>query len=141
MTTSMPQMKKNDREGVFLMFRASLSRRQTLLSALMCAVLLVCAVSAFAQKGPVQRVVEGKVLNDSNQGAPGAIVYLKNLKSNDIKSFIATQDGTYRFGQLSPDVDYQVWAELKDKKSATKTASSFDTKSRFFFVLHLDKTK
>jgi len=57
-----------------------------------------------AQTG--QKVVQGKVVGSSNRPQSGGIVYLKNAKTNDIKSFISTADGSYRFGQLSPDIDY-----------------------------------
>ena len=98
--------------------------------------LLLQAPVAVAQ---AQRVVMGKVLNANDQPQPDAIVYLKNEKTNDIKSFISIKDGSYRFGQLSQDVDYEVWAEYQGKKSATKTVSSFDSKKTFTYDLKIGK--
>ncbi len=69
---------------------------------------------ATAQTG--QKTVEGKVVGSSNKPKSGAIVYLRNTKTDDIKSFISTADGSYRFGQLSPDVDYEIWAEYQGRK-------------------------
>ena len=43
-----------------------------------------------------------------------------------MKTFIAGQDGGYRFHALSPNVDYEVHAECEGKTSDTKTLSSFD---------------
>jgi len=82
-----------------------------------------------------QKVVEGRVVGPGNQPESGAIVYLKNDKTNDIKSFISIADGSYRFGQLSPNADYEVWAEYGGKKSPTKTVSSFDSKKTLSYEL------
>ncbi len=94
---------------------------------------------AAAQTG--QKVVEGKVVGSSNKPQSGAIVYLKNTKTQDIKSFISVADGTYRFGQLSPDVDYEIWAEYNGRKSNTKTISSFDSKKLLDYQLKVDTSK
>jgi hypothetical protein len=55
-----------------------------------------------------------------------------------VKSFITGPDGSYRFGQLTPGVDYAVYAELNGKKSSVKTVSAFDSKNQFIINLHLD---
>ncbi|AXC09558.1 hypothetical protein ACPOL_0173 [Acidisarcina polymorpha] len=99
--------------------------------------LTVACLSTPAQAQASQKVVQGKVVGSNDEVQPGAIVYLKNSKTNDIKSFISTQDGSYRFGQLSPDVDYEVWAEYQGKKSSTKTVSSFDSKKLLIYSLKL----
>lgn len=96
------------------------------------------AVRAVAQqRGPVQRVVQGRVLDENDKAVSGAVVYLKDTRTMGIKSFITSADGAYRFGQLSSDTDYQVWAEANGKKSAIKTVSSFDSKSQFVIDLKL----
>jgi len=94
---------------------------------------------ATAQTG--QKVVEGKVVGSNSQPQAGAIVYLKNTKTGDIKSFISVADGSYRFGQLSPDVDYEIWAEYQGRKSNTKTISSFDSKKLLDYQLKVDTAK
>jgi len=86
-----------------------------------------------------QKVVQGRVVASEGQPQASAIVYLKNGKTNDIKSFISTADGSYRFGQLSPDIDYEVWAEYQGKKSPTKTVSSFDSRKLMIYELKLGK--
>ncbi|MEG9436761.1 carboxypeptidase regulatory-like domain-containing protein [Edaphobacter sp. HDX4] len=110
---------------------------------------LVCAsgivpttftLSAVAQqRGPVQRIVEGKVTNGSSGVVKGAVVYLKNGQS--VKSFIANDQGQYRFGQLAQNTDYEIWAEEDGKKSSVKTISSFDSKNHFYIDLKIDTGK
>ena len=99
------------------------------------------ATPPFATAQSAQKVVEGKVVGANNLPQPGAIVYLKNTKTTDIKSFISTADGSYRFGQLSSDVDYEIWAAYQGRKSPTKTISSFDSKKLFDYQLKVDAGK
>ncbi len=63
---------------------------------------------------------------DTDKPIPEAIVYLKNSKTLAIKTYIAQSDGSYRFPELSPNIDYEVFAEKNGKKSSTKTLSQFD---------------
>jgi hypothetical protein len=74
------------------------------------------------------RSLQGQVVNDADAPVPSAIVYLKNTKTLAVKTFIAEKDGNYRFNALSPNVDYEVYAEKDGKKSDTKTLSSFDSR-------------
>jgi len=107
--------------------------------AVVMAIVVVCLlfpVAGIAQSDAV-RSVEGKVYSPQDTPQGSAIVYLQDSKTNDIKSFISTQDGSYRFGQLSSDVDYQLWAEYKGKKSDKKNISSFNSKRQLFIDLHL----
>jgi hypothetical protein len=94
---------------------------------------------AMAQRGPTQRVVQGKVTDQNNAGLKGSVVYLKDSHSLSVKSFIADDQGEYRFGQLAQNNDYEIWAEHEGKKSSVKTISSFDTKNQFFINLKIEK--
>jgi hypothetical protein len=100
------------------------------------AIFLLVPLTAIAQSNAV-RSVEGKVYGSKDTPQSSAVVYLQDSKTNNIKSFISTQDGSYRFGQLSSDIDYQLWAEYKGQKSDKKTISSFNSKKVFFIDLHL----
>ncbi|WP_158750193.1 carboxypeptidase-like regulatory domain-containing protein [Acidobacterium sp. S8] len=113
---------------------ARLKRGQVAVFALT-AICLLAPAAGRAQSNAV-RSVEGKVYEAS---APlnSAVVYLQDSKTNNVKSFISTQDGSYRFGQLSSDIDYELWAEYKGKKSDKKTISSFNSKKQLFIDLHI----
>ncbi len=111
------------------------------LSLLVLAAPLLVLPAAAQQRGPVQRVVQGRVLDQNDKVLSGAVVYLKDTRTMGVKSFITGNDGAYRFGQLASDTDYQVWAESSGKKSATKTVSSFDSKSQFVIDLKINAAK
>jgi len=84
-----------------------------------------------------QRTIQGKVLDDREAAVGGATVFLKNLKSKDIKSFTSLTDGSFRFAQVGMVDDYEVWAEQGKKRSVTKTVSSFDSRKDVEFDLKL----
>jgi len=112
------------------------ARAVSIAALLLSAVLLAHHPAALAQS--TQKTVEGKVIGSSNQPLSEAIVYLKNDKTGDIKSFITTPDGGYRFGQVSGDSDYDLWAAYRGKKSGTKPISSFDTRKTVDYELKID---
>ena len=121
----------------------SLVGKVALVFSSVCAVTIVpvtftCQAAA-QQRGPVQRVVQGKVTDHENAPVKGAVVYLKDGRS--VKSFIANDQGEYRFGQLAQNTDYEIWAEHDSKKSDVKTISSFDSKNQFYIDLKINSDK
>ena len=100
--------------------------------------MLVVLPTAASAQTVQERVVQGKVELSSGGMAKGAIVYIKNGKTLEVRTYISTADGSYRFGQLNPDADYTVWAEYQGKKSKERTISSFDTKKVFNIPLKID---
>ena len=84
-----------------------------------------------------QRTIQGMVVGVGDNPTGGATVFLKNLKSRDLKSFTSTPDGSFRFARVGMVDDYEVWAELGKKKSAVKTVSSFDSRKDVEFDLKL----
>jgi hypothetical protein len=83
------------------------------------------------------RVVSGYVVDASSTPAAGATVFLKDLKSKNIRSYTSDSDGKYRFTQVNMAEDHELWAEKDGKKSATKTVSSWDTRKEFVTELKL----
>jgi hypothetical protein len=104
-------------------------------------VLLILTTSAAMAQSRASKILEGKVLGNGDAPLVSAIVYLQDSKDNSIRSFIATGDGSYRFGQISPDIDYQVWAQYKNLKSGTKTVSSFDSRKLVVIDFHIKTDK
>lgn len=100
--------------------------------------MLIALPTAASAQTVQERVVQGKVELSSGGMAKGAIVYIKNGKTLEVRTYISTADGSYRFGQLNPDADYTVWAEYQGKKSKERTISSFDTKKVFNIPLRID---
>lgn len=86
------------------------------------------------------KTVQGKVLSSSDAPLSGAIVYLEDGKTNSIRSFISTADGSYHFGQLTNDTDYQVWARYKNIQSDKRGISSYDSRVKVVINLRI-KTK
>jgi hypothetical protein len=72
------------------------------------------------------RTVIGLVTDKNDSPIPDAIVYLKDTKTLAIKSYVSQKDGTYRFNALSMNIDYELYAQKDNKKSAIKKLSQFD---------------
>lgn len=85
------------------------------------------------------RVLTGTIFDKADKVVPNAIVYLKNTRSLSVATFIAEQDGSYRFNNLSPNIDYEVRAESNGRKSQVKTLSSFDARKQAHINLKLEK--
>jgi hypothetical protein len=105
------------------------------------ALLLAMSVAAHAapdKKDKAQgRLLFGKVLDQQDNPVPGAIVYLSNTRTHAVKTYIVSQEGTYRFPGLST-VDYEVYAQYNGHKSDTKSVSQFDDRSQVYVDLRID---
>ena len=112
---------------------------------------LVCATLLLVPAAPAQKhkhrprpaielVAAGKVLRD---GAPieGAVVYLENPKSLAIKSYLTAPNGEFHFSNISPQTDFEVWAEQNGVQSKHKFISQFSSHTKFVFVLKLEPQK
>jgi hypothetical protein len=105
--------------------------------------LLLPATVVFAQKKsePTTRNVRGVVTDAGDVPVTGAVVQLENMKTQQIRSYITKEDGSYSFFELNTDTDYKLRAELKSAgtSSGTKTLSSFDSRKQVVINLKLDK--
>src|SRR5205085_12321512 len=91
---------------------------------------LAACVHGYAKdkdKGDSGRLLTGRVTDKQEAPLGGAVVYLSNTRTRAVKTFIAGQDGVYRFLGLCPSIDYEVYAEFEGHKRDTKTMSQFDT--------------
>jgi hypothetical protein len=105
--------------------------------------LFVLLVAIAAAAGPYKdksagRLLTGKVLDRQDSPLPNAIVYLTNTRTRAVKTYIAGKDGEYRFPELSPNIDYEVYAQLNGRKSDTKTVSQFDNRQQVNIILKID---
>jgi hypothetical protein len=105
------------------------------------ALFLVISVAAHAapdKKDKAQgRLLSGKVLDPQDNPVPNSIVYLTNLRTHAVKTYIVGPDGTYRFPGLST-MDYEVYAQFNGRKSDTKSVSQFDDRSQVYIDLKID---
>jgi len=89
-------------------------------------------------KGDNTRLLTGRVLDHADNPLPDAVVYLTNTRTRTVKTYIVSTDGAYRFPSLQPNVDYEVYAQHKGRKSDTKTVSQFDDRPQVSINLKID---
>jgi hypothetical protein len=99
------------------------------------------AQQADPKKEAQLRTVHGVTMDKAESPVPSAVVFLKNTRSNAIRSYISDDQGSYRFSGLDPNTDYEVHAEKDGAQSNTRTISSFDSKKEIVINLKLDKKK
>jgi hypothetical protein len=101
---------------------------------------LATAANAYAPKDKPSpgRTLTGKVLDKRDNPVTDAVVYLANTRTHAVKSYIIGPDGAYHFPELSPNVDYEIYAQYKNLKSDTKTVSQFDDRKQVNIVLRID---
>jgi hypothetical protein len=87
------------------------------------------------------KTVRGLITDKAETPMPASVVFLKNMRSNAIRSYISDDAGNYRFSGLDPNVDYEIHAEKDGAKSQTRTISSFDSKKDIILNLKIDKKK
>ncbi|MCL4523601.1 MAG: carboxypeptidase-like regulatory domain-containing protein [Acidobacteria bacterium] len=116
--------------------------RMTILLAVLAALLWPAALCAQDKKREAQlRTVHGTVVDKDENELPGGVVYLKNTKTQTVKTYIAEEKGEYRFSGLDPNVDYEIHAEKDGMTSNKRTISSFDSRKAIVVNLKVDKRK
>lgn len=113
------------------------------------ALVLILMFSLLAVAGAAQnpnheaqlKTVRGLVLDKSDNGVGAAVVFLKNVRSNQVRSYIADNQGNYRFSGLDPNADYELHAEKDGAKSAIRNVSSFDGRMDIVLNLKIDTKK
>ena len=83
------------------------------------------------------RVVFGNVLDSDSNPVVGATVFLKDLKSKDIRTYTTVEKGRFRFAGVKMAEEHELWAEMNGKKTAVKTISHWETRKEYEVELKL----
>ena len=87
------------------------------------------------------RLLQGTVKSPDDVAIEGAVVKIKDVKTLQVRSFISKPDGSYTFGGLSTNADYEIWADHQGKSSETRTLSVFDSRKIAIINLKVDPKK
>ena len=87
------------------------------------------------------RTVRGLVTDKTDSPLSSSVVFLKNLRTNSVRSSYTDDTGSYRFSGLDPNADYELHAEKEGAKSTTRTVSSFDSRKDIVLNLKIEKKK
>jgi Carboxypeptidase regulatory-like domain len=85
------------------------------------------------------RTLQGTVLASDGNLVEQAVVQLKDSRTLQVYSFITKANGSYHFGYLKADVEYEVKASHAGLTSDWKRVSIFDTRPVVVLNLKLDK--
>jgi hypothetical protein len=85
------------------------------------------------------RLVTGRVMDKQDNPVADAVVYLTNTRTRAVKTYIVGPDGAYRFPALSPDIDYEIYAQSGGHKSDTKSVSQFDSRMQVTINLRISR--
>ncbi|HYW99420.1 MAG TPA: carboxypeptidase-like regulatory domain-containing protein [Candidatus Elarobacter sp.] len=116
-------------------------RRRIYSLALILAVFAGIGVSQDKKREAQLRTVRGVVSDKSDSPLSGSVVFLKNVRTNSVRSSYTDDTGSYRFSGLDPNADYELHAEKEGAKSPTRTVSSFDSRKDIVLNLKIDKKK
>ncbi|HXN24825.1 MAG TPA: carboxypeptidase-like regulatory domain-containing protein [Candidatus Dormibacteraeota bacterium] len=118
-------------------------KRQLKFAFLVILVALATAPLVYAQgkKSETQlRTVHGRVLDKDDTPVSDGVVFLKNTRTQTVKTYISDEGGNYRFSGLDPNADYQIHAEREGMASNTRSISSFDSRKDIELNLKLQKS-
>lgn len=114
--------------------------RKNVLAGLVIVFLATLGLAAQQGEGAL-RTVSGRVVNGQDQPLHKAVVHLKNTRTLAIKTYITEPDGAYRFTALSPNVDYELYAEYDGAHSDTKTVSAFSNRKQVTINLKIKSAR
>lgn len=90
---------------------------------------------------PVTKTISGAVLDQSNNGVPGASVVLTDLEAHKGDAIYSGANGVYAFSGLNPNDDYRLQAKYKDRVSDVREVSSLDSRMDIAINLVLSSKK
>ncbi len=77
------------------------------------------------------RTLHGQITASGHEPVRGAIVQLRNDRSEMLVTYITGSNGYYRFQRLDSGTDYEIWVMFRGHRSRTRSISKFDS--------HMDK--
>jgi hypothetical protein len=83
------------------------------------------------------RTLHGSVIDKDENPIASGVVYLMNAKTQEVRTYIADEQGNYRFSGLDPNVDYEIHAEHEGLTSSTRTLSSYDSRKDIEMTLKI----
>jgi hypothetical protein len=115
--------------------------RHTLAAAALVLFFAALAVHAQSKHESQLKTVRGVVVDKSDNPVAAGVVFLKNTRTNQVRSNITNDQGSYRFSGIDPNAEYELYAEKEDAKSQTRNISNFDSRMDIVLNLKLDKKK
>lgn len=116
-------------------------RSRLLFAALLFSLVASLATGQDPKKESQLRTVHGVVLDKSENLVSESVVYLKNDRTNVVRTLYTDNSGKYRFSGLDPNTDYEVYAQKDDSQSANHTITSFDSRKDITLNLKIDRKK
>ena len=119
----------------------NLSKRVALIAVVVLAATVVYAQGNSKGRDSELRTVRGTVVDKDEAPVESAVVYLKNMRTQDIITHISDAEGQFRFSGLDLNADYEVHAERQGMSSSPRAISNFDDRKEFVVTLKLDRKK
>jgi hypothetical protein len=88
---------------------------------------------------PTLKSVRGMVMDERKTPLRGAIVYLHNLRTERVRTFVTGKGGRYHFSGLARTDDYEIYAAHRGRVSSKHKIASFDDKMQIFIELVVDR--
>jgi pimeloyl-ACP methyl ester carboxylesterase len=90
--------------------------------------------------GPMPKNIHGRVLDSRGKPIVGARVFIKDMKTNVIRTQTTDADGIYKTFALPPSIDYEVYAEFRGKTSEKRLVTGFLNRQDNVLNFELDVT-
>jgi len=117
------------------------SRRLALLMLMALAATALFAQGKDKARESELRTVHGTVIDKQENPVDSAVVYLRNIHTQDITTHLSDNEGQFRFSGLDLNVDYEIHAEHDGWTSSAHSVSNFDNRKEFILTLKLDHKK
>lgn len=92
-----------------------------------------------APPGSELREVRGSTVDKDKKSVASAVIYLQNVRTLAVKTYLSEDRDQYHFSGLDPDVDYKLHAEHNDQTSSNHAISSFNSNKEMVVVLKIDR--